>query len=409
MSRKLSIFSAQKLLAALYLFPVFTLLIMSPGTSDTALWIEWANNISSHGLIKGYALSNDVYPPLYFIYLYLSSLIANTLNISIFFGIKTTSFISLLVCILIVYRKSSHNTVITTISAIPLLYTNISLLYLGIYYVPFLFLSMHYLNNNKIARSIFFFTIASLIKPQPLVIAPFLLIYLVNHYNKKSNNIFSALGETLLVLLPIVIAIYLLTYIMFGSPFLNAFFMGFQEPNLTYQALNLNHILAKLYSDRPKQELINTATLIFLFFFSSTIIAFFLRKKNFESLLLFCILGNFSYFMFSKGVHENHLYLSLVTSIYLSCINKEYTPLMILLTSIHCINLFVFYGALGTPIHVISILTIYEHYRSISFAQHPIELPFSLLSIISSFNVLSFLTIWAATLLPQSSREKKSA
>lgn len=50
-----------------------------------------------------------------------------------------------------------------------------------------------------------------------------------------------------------------------------------------------------------------SARCLFLFFYLLALVFFIRRDKTIQNLLLFSLLGHFAYFMFSIGVHENHL------------------------------------------------------------------------------------------------------
>lgn len=393
---KLDIVAIQAPLMALSFVAIFVLLLPTPGTIDTISWIEWSKNISEHGLIKGYAANRDLYPPLYSVYLYASSLIADACGFSVFYGIKITTFFSLLVSTAIIYYWSSKNSVITFLFFIPLAYTCISLMYLGIHFAPFFFASMYLLHKKKLIPSIICFTISTLIKQSPLIVAPFLLVYAVK-YCQTTSNTPTAIIKQLTLALSTASIIYLLTYAVFGKPFLDAFILGFKAPDLVYQALNLNYLLLSIYQNTPIENLEQIAYISFSFFYISTLIAFILKKKNAESLFLFCLTGNFAYFMFSRGVHENHLYLSVLASICLTLVNIRYLPLALNITLIHCINLLIFYGAIGTGLDAQAILNAYKIFESVSYWHRPIELSNTALLVICCFNILSFLAIWIST------------
>ncbi len=397
LKNKLDTVTLQSPLLALSFIAIFAFLLAAPGTIDTISWIDWSKNIDEYGLIKGYPINNDVYPPLFYLYLYASSLIANSLDISIFYGIKITAFLSLLATSTIIYCWSNRNIATTFLFFIPLAYTCISLLYLEIYFAPYFLTSIYLLHKEKLIPSLICLAISMLIKQILLIIFPFLFIYLVKHYKKKSGSLGASTLNAITIVLSTIGILYLITLSIFGKAFLDTFITGFKEPGLVYQALNFNYLTSTIFKNSSEFFLGKIATPCFYFFFITTLLSFTIKKQGIESFLLFCLTGQFSYFIFSTGVHENHLYPSILLSICLTLINPRYLPLALNITLIHCINLLTFYGAIGTGLDRQTVANMYKVYELASFSQRPIEILSSQLVVICSFNILVFLATWIST------------
>ena len=124
--------------------------------------------------------------------------------------------------------------------------------------------------------------------------------------------------------------------------------------------------------------------ILFILVYSLTLIAFFRRDKHFESLINFSLSGYLAYFIFNPGVHENHLFLSVILSIVLFWLNREHLTTMIVLIVISNINLVLFYGLDGV---------------GLGFSRVVANVDLALL--LSIFNVIFFSMLWAANVLPR--------
>ena len=90
---------------------------------------------------------------------------------------------------------------------------------------------------------------------------------------------------------------------------------------------------------------------IFAAFYAVILVTFFRRQKTFSTLMLYSLLGYLAYFIFSTGVHENHLFLAGILAGILYWLDKDHAPTFITWSLAANINLYLFYGVdgLGPP------------------------------------------------------------
>jgi hypothetical protein len=173
----------------------------------------------------------------------------------------------------------------------------------------------------------------------------------------------------------------------------------------------------------PPLWIILTSKFLFLSFYLSALLCFFLSKKTLENLLLWAIIGHFSYFIFNTGAHENHLILSVALGMAASCVNNKYLPLAIGLALISTLNMFVFYGTNGFGPLILSnkIDLIFSQCQAIwgdissscnaefsklrysynfpsEFSMFKDGYPYDIKLALAIFNVTYFLTLWGSNI-----------
>jgi len=326
------------------------------GTGDIDVWLQWADNVYRHGMVDGYKLNEHEHPPLMSLLLLLSVKFALLLGINPFYGIKSSLLLFLVITTIIIYFWSNKNTGLTFLSFLALLLSSMCLSYIDIYFAPFILLSFYCFSKNKVAAGIILFTIAAMIKYPPLIIAPFILVYLIDISKKSDKKSIFVLNKILIPVLVVIIPIF----IVFGQEPVNALVRAFQHPRLSSQALNFNWIItALIYVFQDGRSFLDVwgnniqmldsphwanimAKILFIFFYLTCLISYLLTDKTIESLLVYCIVGHMSYFMFNIGVHENHLFLSGVLAITLACINIQFKTFAIVICAICSLNLIAF-------------------------------------------------------------------
>ncbi len=407
--------NTQSLLALALLGILCIIFLPTTGTSDVCDWLDWGRNVYENGLAKGYAMNRHEHPPFFSVLLYAAMALADATGMAPFYGLKITFLVALLASMCIIHCWSQRNTAITILFFIPLAYSCLSLSYMDIYFTPFFLLSLYFVHRQKPVIAIAFFIAAALIKSPPLIIAPFLLVYLYCHFRKIHHTWQTTLSKTLQALLPSVVIATLVTYSIFGNEPVAALLRGFGHNCLSCNALNFNRLSPVLaYNFSTGQNLWDTllyktvwvesykqsdtllygiAKLLFAGFYLSSLLVFMRRKKDTETLLIFCLLGHFAYFTFSKGVHENHLYLSMLIAICLSLINPRYLVLALNISLIHSLNLFLSYGMNGMPLALWWDKSFYPNdVPSLSWLNtgYPIDSPL----LMSMFDTLYFLVFW---------------
>lgn len=323
------------------------------------------------------------YPPGHFLIIFLfakilpvsdlGSLLTVKLSILIFY------FLNLAAVIFFVFKYPSFKNkvkILDTVLIYLLLFSlglnTQGLGYTDIFVMPFLTLCLLFLILKKSFIVGFLFSVSFLIKWQPLILFPFIAVYIfiTNQKPFKSMAIFIAgLLVPVTMLLPLNPGIF---PVLFDSLLNGALTNPFMSA-----ALNFQYIIAFIFyrffdnvvlpvSDRllpyvfiPEERftvLIIWPKIFFLLVYF-LIIIFFIRKmskKDFSSGLFFKIssLIYFLYFFISSGVHENHLVLAVFFYFLYYLINPDLKKLFVLfiLDFINFINLFIFYGVTGIPL-----------------------------------------------------------
>lgn len=387
----------------------------SLGTTDINVQLSWGNNTYKHGIVEGYALNQHENPPGLTCILWAVYKLAALFGIYVFYAIKVSFLPFLFASTVILYRWSKGNLPVTLFFYAILTYSCMTLSYVDIYFTPFLLLAFYMLHRGKSAQGMFAFTLACFIKYPPLIIFPFFIVFIIFLYVKHVDENSMRRQSYYSLLLPSGLLL-ILTFLVFGLEPLKALQRGvFGHNMLNAQALNLNWIIKRiiqLTTDtipmvsrfNPIVNIIGDSQIdgtikiisrvLFGGFYLSAFLLFLKRKKSLENLLLFSLLGHFSYFMFSIGVHENHLYLSCLLTAALFCINPAYLYLAVGLSAISSINMFFFYGIDGRHIPMI-----FPPLNPKTCAYDPSWMnacyPFDIRLLLAIFNLGYFLSLWA--------------
>jgi hypothetical protein len=357
---------------------VLTLLLLwAPGTEDVQTFLRWATLAQEHGLVDGYREMVDrwpetqiqghydagggEYPPLGFAWLYVTATLADVIGVSHFamfkFAILVFSFASTLTFWL--YCRSLPLTAAFQAATI-LIATGLG--YMDVVAAPFLIGSLGAVRNERPVLGGTLFVVSSLIKWQPLLIAPFLLLHVlkISHWRSLSQ----AFRRPLLwQLAAVTTTAGLATGILFGDSPLRAFLYALQHPFLSGNALNVPWIAGVLgHALRSSESLHFLAytpmrlllpfRLVFCALFVWILLRYLRVKRSFTNYLLFSTLGVVTYGVWNSAVHENHWFVALVPAFLLvDAVRGEATRWVCLLVAAMLnVNLFVFYGITGEEV-----------------------------------------------------------
>lgn len=381
----------------IFLIVLVVLLTLLPlhsgGTGDVAIWQGWIEAIERDGFITGYI---PVYPPLTWTILLGVSYAYHALNIEMLLAIKwaLVFFLFLTSGIFLLWTR---NLLLTVFFHISLILSSVALGYLDIWVAPALLLSLWALKERKIFLCTLFFTIAWLVKWQPLIIAPFIMAYIVRPTGIKQwkETVKIVLRD---VLLPAGLLVGLMV-LLFGQGLLISLQDGMGHTGLTGNALNYNWLVTFfLSSTQPDRfgalangivnyigitewepgdwPLVLIPRVLFGLFYVSGLVFMLRKAATFENFIRFVIVGYMAYCTFNIGVHENHFFMAGLLAVVLYWLSSRelYSALVIVL--IANINLFLFYGLNGS----------YPYDRIIGM---DISVPLAL------FNVIFFIAFWA--------------
>jgi hypothetical protein len=362
----------QSLLALAMMALLAIIFLPTTGTSDICDWLDWGRNVYENGLVKGYVINHHEHPPYFSVILYVAFALAKFVGLAPFYGLKILFLLFLCVSVGILYIWSNRNAALTLIFFVPLAYSCLALSYMDIFFTPFFLASVYFLSKEKLLPAAIFFACASMVKYPVLIVAPFFLAYGIFLSIKKTSSITGAAQHIAVNAVLPAAAILLITYTIFGVEPLHALIRGFGHNCLSCNAMNFNRLSSVIQYDFYTDQNLWTAILRktalvssynqsdeilytiaqagFIAFYAITFITFLLREKSIQTFLVFSITGHFCYFILSKGVHENHLYLSMLLAMCLAIIDSRFLAMALNIILISSLNLFVNYGINGMPL-----------------------------------------------------------
>jgi hypothetical protein len=247
-----------------------------------------------------------------------------------------------------------------------LLLCGVGLGYMDVCVAPFLILAFWAFKSRRDVLGTAMFLIACLTKWQPLILAPFIGVYLFEISSLRSclNAIRRRLFWELIILVAVTLA---LVSRVFGLAPARALRNAMSDPFLSGNALNLPWIAGFFYkllfptAFVSKTELFPSQPgsmylLLFKIFFAIIFIIILIRamhvEKRFEYCILFSILGFVTYAIWNSGVHENHLFVPVILAYMLMMLKytSESWAITAVIAAMLNINLFIFYGVTGTQL-----------------------------------------------------------
>jgi hypothetical protein len=352
----------------------------SPGTGDVGIQMEWNQTVETKGIIEGFRANNDSvyppYPPLNAVMFYYLGRLSRLSGVDAATGFKISCF-SFLILSTAIFFLWTRNGILAVIFELSLVLSSTAHGYTDIHLTPTLLLSLWALQEKRWVSFTLLFAVSCLIKWQPLIIAPVLLIHVldIQRWRDWRNVDFKGIG--LRIVLPAV-SVFLLVLSIFGTAVITSLDKAMHHNWFSANALNFNWIITyilKVFRPWHFGELsdglikwIRTGDMRIvlgakILFISSYLMAswlFFRRPKTFSNLLLFSLLGYLSYFMFNTGVHENHLYFAVLFSALLVAQDRGFLPDFVFWSIAANANLYFFYGTggLGVPFNRVAFIDI---------------------------------------------------
>lgn len=356
------------------LFALITLSFFhSPGQGDVRFWLKWIETVDASGPIVSFETKErsplgsesvqEGYPPFISFISLSTAKLSHICSIDYFAALKLTLTIFLFISSLIfwIWTKDLFTTVILHFS---LLVNSLMLVYIDIYYVPSLLMSFWAIKKRNMTAFTVFYSISCLIKWQPIIIAPFLLLYVLNVKKIAELKDVDFKTLTLNVLLPLAI-ITIITLSIFKMAFLKSLSSAVTEPYLSGNALNFGWIMTYLlhvffpdkfghliggeanYIITSSLKLMLLPKLLFFSIYTATFLSFLKREKSFENLIHYSLIGFLAYFIFNTGAHENHLFIATILAAILLFLNRKYLMTSAFIIIMSNLNLIIFYGLDG--------------------------------------------------------------
>lgn len=358
----------QKTLLVIILLCSSLLFFKTPGTSDVNDWIRLAHYADKYGVVDGYAATANEYahPPGMALFSFISTRISTSLGLSELLGIKLSMYFFLFLSLIILYLIT-ENYYLSIISFFLLMINSLGLMYLDIYFTPFLILSIFFLKKKNILLTTVFYCLASMIKMQVIVLMPFFVLQILDIHSLNEIKYLDYKKISLNFILPYFL-IFLAVLIIYGMPFLISFKTAYKEDMLSGLAANIGWIITfvlHLFSPDTYGSLGSTnfnismirgnniffSILKYIFMISYAIIFwqyFKLKDKSFDKFLLYTTAAFLSYFIFNKGVHENHLHIAVILLIFLYGEDKKHLVDTLTWGILYNLNMISFYSYDGT-------------------------------------------------------------
>ena len=376
----------------------------SYGTANVDTFLKWLNYAVRDGFINNYnSRHNDNYGPLATIFPYLLyKLDLNYPNIILIKFIQIIFFYASTM-IFFFFTKNLLNSLIFVIifSVTALGHQDLDIIYL-----PFLILSLIFLEKKKIFLFTVFYILSCLVKWQPIIIAPLIFLYISNFYiNFKNIGLtFKYLSYKNIIVASVSSVLMIALTFLFLDPIsiYKSLVQSINHAQLAGNSLNFNWLCTwilkiikqDLYGDfdgqvyfiyiRPYHFLTVIGSIIFFITFCLFLLRFSLKKeKNFNDFLFYSFFIFYTYFMFNKGAHQNHLFMGCFFAYLLYLKDKKFLPLLLVAISFN-MNLLLMYGYDGEG----TFFNFLTNYRIINFSF--LKYPFDLTVLFAFINLIFY-------------------
>ncbi|MEO7412980.1 MAG: hypothetical protein ABIZ81_06455 [Opitutaceae bacterium] len=331
--------------------------IRLPGTEDmTVFWIRWSELVAKHGLREGYRQAFTDYPPGVFLIFKIAN--ATLAPLSQFVLVKGM-IVSAVAAGTVVYAAWTRSLGWTVGLLFALLLSSAILAYIDVLYLAPLFASLWALQIRRLIFASFFFSMAIMLKWQPIIIAPFFIAHAIG-FSLEGARSYRAWLPLLFRLgagaaAPIALCLLLVEPAMLWR----AFTLATSHPALSLQGLNANWLIELyLYAEQGGKHVYDvkasaalSGTMRALFYFSYVLVfaIFAIRRRSFGEFVWFGCVAFLAYFLLNIGVHENHLFVPMVLGFALVGARHPHRATVIcFLAVIANLNLLIFYGLEGT-------------------------------------------------------------
>jgi len=348
---------AANIMAALVV--VTSLLFPVRGTGDMKIWERWTGNAMRLGVVAGFRENDNDYPPLSNVVLWVTGHAGHVAGLPVATAIKLSLVIFLAATLIVFYAWVGRTGLTLGLWSVFVL-NAAGMGYLDIYVVPPLIMSLWALQQSTAAAAVTWFTVACLVKWQPLLIGPFLILHVGRAcWPPSSVNVRRFLAMFVPSLLLFVVSIVIFE----PYPFFRAFAKSLGHRVLSGDTLNLPWIATWLYhgfnqgvagltgqvASIPSAPL--WLRLPFKLVFAWQFLVLLYRYVNgqvcAERTLAYSLVGFLAYVTLSSGVHENHWFLPSFLAIALLQYGRRWLRPAVAVGIVANLNLLLFYGITG--------------------------------------------------------------
>jgi hypothetical protein len=342
-------------------------LLPGKGTEDVFAWQRWMDQVLTLGLRAGYVAARGDYPPGCVAILLPVAWSARAFDLPPLLALKLSLLLALWATSLVAWLWTRQPSQAAALH-IALALNAAGLGYLDVFFgLPLLFSFLAY-RRGRLALAGFAFGAASLVKWQPLIVAPCFALHLVAGDGRWRERLVRAARFGLPV-----VGLLAGARVVFGPEMSEAFDRAASHGYLSGDALNLSWLFQiafrawapDWFGDLPGHEAVlsREALLIsthepaivvpfrVLFFVSYVAILFLLARsrRGFPALAAAAFFAALAYFAFNTGVHENHLFVVVVLAAILAWEETEGRRLYLIWALAANVNLWLFYGLGGAP------------------------------------------------------------
>ena len=316
-----------------------------PGTEDVSdIWLPWIDAVTRLGLIKGYAEIGADYPPgAVALLLATRRLLPAASDLTVVKALLATAeLVSTLL-----FAAFSRRTVPSLCFVAAVALSASSLGYLDIVVSAPLVVALFAALDKRPALSSTAFTIACLVKWQPLVLLPFLLPIWIEQARKVSiGHVAVAASPSLAICGAIAWWFWPEIWLAFGQ--------AFAHGTWSADALNLPWLLQVAVGLSPQvmdapDHAILALRLLFAAIYLPLVVRALSRHGSAKDALTCALAGFATYFMLAPSVHENHLFTAMVVAFVLWAREPSMSWPAIGIALFANLNLVVFYGFAGAP------------------------------------------------------------
>lgn len=367
---------------------IFGLLVLSlpmivflpnEGTSDMGVWLEWTSYINRWGPLNAYSIINtnhdyerSDYPPISFINLWFALKAAAVGNVSWMIGIKIiilgyylTTWAALIYLSTLVRRKPIWMSIVVSsglfLGGLFFVVNSEALSYLDITFAPFVVFSFALFARRKYLLSGACLALAILVKWIPLIMLPTFLFYFISKRGRRYRIDCPPMlkfFEGVILTAGLLIISFLANHLSLFS-LVESLSKAFVRPSssLSAGALNfnwiVNYLIKLIYPETYVGVIRNNfhifqliSAVIFLSVGITILKSFLKREKEMDSLLQTSLMISWSYFIWRTGVHENHLFISVLIALCIAIINTNWENIRqyLVLSFFGLANLIVFFG-----------------------------------------------------------------
>lgn len=319
--------------------------LRSPGTFDVSEeWMPWMEILARSGLIDGYAKIADMYPPGAATMLITADWMLPMLPDLVVLGILLG--VAQLAAGLVFAARTNTGLALGFVAAVTL--SGAALKYLDILFAVPLCLSLFAALDRRPILSVTAFATACLIKWQPLILLPFMAVIWLEQARAVPLRRLAAAAAVLTAAIALIA-------IAFWPSIWRAFFWAMNDDPWSGNALNFAWLLQLVRGYTP--DAIHTVPekwrwalrIVFaLVYLPLLAAAWRTRRKGPATTLAFAMAGFAAYYLFAPVVHENHLFVPMLTGFVLWASNPRFASAAIAMAVFANLNLLVFHGISGT-------------------------------------------------------------